>query len=328
MTTPALPARARTDCARVPIGTTTDGRGAASGRHQDEIDGEGLLAGRLIGRQFPRWAGLPIARVRSAGTDHAIYRLGDDMAVRLPRHARAAAAVAKEHRLLPVLAPQLPLAIPAPLGHGAPDGEYPYPWSVYRWLDGHNLADQPDLDQRHAAGQLGRFVAALRQIDPAGGPRRHFAAARSARSITESAPRSGGLGQDGTLDPALATTAWQAAMAAPAWTSPPAWVHADLHPANLLARRDRITAIIDFGELGTGDPAIDLLPAWALLTARTRDLFRAEASADDATWTRGRGWALGLGIGAVHYYRATNPVLAAIGLHSINQAIADYQLTG
>jgi aminoglycoside phosphotransferase (APT) family kinase protein len=117
-------------------------------------------------------------------------------------------------------------------------------------------------------------------------------------------------------------------MAAPAWTSPPAWVHADLHPANLLARRDRITAIIDFGELGTGDPAIDLLPAWALLTARTRDLFRAEASADDATWTRGRGWALGLGIGAVHYYRATNPVLAAIGLHSINQAIADYQLTG
>jgi aminoglycoside phosphotransferase (APT) family kinase protein len=127
------------------------------------------------------------------------------------------------------------------------------------------------------------------------------------------------------VNPQLATAAWEAALAAPAWDGAPVWVHADLYPVNLLARHGRLAAVIDFGGLGVGDPAIDLLPAWAWLTARTRYLFGAQTGASDATWVRGRGWALGLGLGAIHHYRHTNPVLAAIGQHSITEAIADYQ---
>jgi aminoglycoside phosphotransferase (APT) family kinase protein len=130
---------------------------------------------------------------------------------------------------------------------------------------------------------------------------------------------------DGTVDPDLVAAAWETALAAPAWDGPLTWVHADLHPANLLARHGRLAAVIDFGGLGVGDPAIDMLPAWAWLTAETRDLFRAEVGAQDATWARGRGWGLSLGLGAVHYYRVTNQVLAAIGQHAITQVIADFK---
>ncbi len=129
------------------------------------------------------------------------------------------------------------------------------------------------------------------------------------------------------MDADLATAAWETARTAATWDGAPVWVHADLHPANLLTRQGRLAAVIDFGGLGVGDPACDMLPAWALLTAQTRDLFRAEADVDDATWTRGRGWGLYLGLGAVHVYRATNPVLAAIGQHAITEAIADYRRT-
>jgi aminoglycoside phosphotransferase (APT) family kinase protein len=277
---------------------------------------------RLIARQFPRWAGLPIGRVRSAGTDNALYRLGADLVVRLPRTPGAAAGVDTEHRWLPRLSPLLPLAVPVPLGRGVPDDGYPYPWSVYRWLDGENLVDRPVADLADVAVRLGRFVATLQRIDGTGGPPSFRGGPVSALdSRVRGEIRD--LGADGTVDAGLATAAWETAMAAPAWDGPPIWVHADLYPVNLLARHGRLTAVIDFGGLGVGDPAIDMLPAWALLTAGTRDLFRAEVGVDEATWLRGRGWGLGLGLGAVHFYRATNPVLAAIGRHAIAEAIAD-----
>jgi aminoglycoside phosphotransferase (APT) family kinase protein len=292
----------------------------------DDVDVGLPLVRRLIGTQFPRWAGLPVTGVRSAGTDNAIYRLGNSMAVRLPRRPAAAADVARQQRWLPQLAPLLPLAVPAPLARGAPGEGYPFPWLVYRWLDGQNVVDEPEIDMPDAARQLGRFVAALQRIDATAGPPSTRGGPvsmlddRVRREIRD-------LAADGTVDPGLAAAAWQTALAAPAWNHAPVWVHADLYPVNLLARHGRLTAIIDFGGLGTGDPAIDMLPAWAWLTRQTRDLFRAEIKADDATWARGRGWALGLGLGAVHVYRATNPVLAAIGQHAIGEVLADHQRT-
>lgn len=288
-----------------------------------EIDIDATVVGRLIAQQFPRWASLPVTEVRSAGTDNATYRLGDQMVVRLPRLPRSVPNLAKEQRWLPRLAPMLPLAIPLPLAQGGPGEGFPFPWAVYRWLDGQNAADDPGLDLPEAAAQLGRFVAALQRINAAGGPPSFRAGPLSAlddRVRTEI----GELGADGIVDPGLATAAWETALAAPAWNGPPRWVHADLNPMNLLARQGRLTAVIDFGELAAGDPAIDLLPAWSWLTPQTRGLFRAEVKTDDATWERGRGWGLGLGLGAVHYYRVTNPVLAATGKHAITQALADY----
>ncbi|SRR6266536_675262 len=292
----------------------------------DEVDIDGPLVGRLITKQFPQWTDLPIAKVRSAGIDNVIYRLGDDMAVRLPRIPSAAQDVDTEQRWLPQLAPQLPIAIPVPLGKGVPDEGFPYPWSVCRWLDGENAVDRPIVDLPDAAEQLGRFIAALQRCDATAAPPSARAKPVSTRDHdVRSAIRH--LGADGTVDAAAATAAWETSLATPAWHGAPVWTHADLHPGNLLARQGRLAAVIDFGLLGIGDPACDMLPAWTLLTAQTRDLFRAQAKVDNATWTRGRGWGLRFGLGAMHVYRVTNPVLAAIGQHAITEAITDHQHT-
>jgi aminoglycoside phosphotransferase (APT) family kinase protein len=171
---------------------------------------------------------------------------------------------------------------------------------------------------------LDRFVAALERIDATGGPP-SFRGGPVSMLDDRVRGEIRDLGADGTINPDLATAAWETALAAPAWDGDPVWVHADLSPLNLLARHRRLTAVIDFGGLGLGDPAIDMLPAWSWLTAQTRGLFRAGARADDATWTRGRGWGLGLGLGAAHFYPASNRALAAIGRHAIAEVIADYQ---
>jgi aminoglycoside phosphotransferase (APT) family kinase protein len=285
---------------------------------------DGLLVRRLLAKQFPQWADLTITPVRSAGTDNAIYRLGDDMAVRLPRIASAAAHVDTEHRWLPRLAPLLPIAIPIPLGRGVPDERSPYPWSVYRWIDGENVVDATTIDLCDAAARLGRFVEALRRFGATGGPPSFRGGPISAHDDDVRATIHD-LSADGLVDMDVASAAWERTLAARAWQAAPVWVHADLHPANLLARHGRLAAVIDFGGLGVGDPACDLLPAWTVLTAQTREEFRAWAAVDDATWTRGRGWGLYLGLGAVRVYRVTNPVLAAIGAHAVAEVIADYQ---
>ena len=138
--------------------------------HSDELDIDAALVARLIAAQFPQWADLPIVKAPSAGTDHAMYRLADDMVVRLPRIPGAARQVDKEQRWLPHLAPQLPLQVPVPLGRGVPGQGFPMPWSVYAWLDGENAFDRPIIDLRDAAIELGGFVAALRSVDATGGP--------------------------------------------------------------------------------------------------------------------------------------------------------------
>lgn len=288
----------------------------------DEVDVDLSLARRLVATQCAQWADLPISEIASSGTDHAIYRLGDEMAIRLPRRPSAVPTLAKEQRWLPRLAPLLPLAIPMPLAQGAPAEGFPFPWSVYRWLDGQNVAADPVADMAGAAVQLGQFVTALQRIDTTDAPLTFRGGPLSAlndrvcREIRD-------LGAEDMLDPDQATAIWETAIAAPPWDGPPLWVHADLNPVNLLACGGRLTSVIDFGELGIGDPAIDLLPAWAWLTAGTRALFRSHVEADDATWVRGRGWALGLGVGAVRYYQHTNPVLAAIGQRTITEAATD-----
>lgn len=291
----------------------------------DEIDISQALVSGLITSQFPDWAHLPIAKVSSAGTDNAIYRLGDAMAVRLPRLGGAAATVAKEQRWLPRLAPQLPLSIPLPLAAGIPEGEFPYPWSVYRWLAGEDLAAGTDVDLCDVASQLGEFIAALQRIDTAAAPVSPRATPIEARDDDVVRVTIRQLSEEGSLDGDAAVAVWESALAAPVWNRPLVWIHGDLFPSNLLAVLGRLAAVIDFGLLGLGDPATDMLPAWTLLTARSRELFRAAAEVDDATWVRGRGWALSAGLGAVRVYRKTNPVLAAAGRHAIDQVVADHQ---
>ncbi|MFC9243211.1 aminoglycoside phosphotransferase family protein [Streptomyces sp. NPDC057136] len=295
--------------------------------HADEVDIDASLVGRLIAAQFPQWAHHPVTAVRSAGTDNAMYRLGEDMAVRLPRIPRAAGQVTKEQRWLPRLAPHLPLAVPVPLGLGEPGEGYELPWSVYRWLEGENVYDSPLTDQSHAAVELGRFVAALRTVDATGGPAGFRGGPVSTRD-TEVRDAIRDLGADGTVDADLAAAAWESALRLPQWEGEPVWLHGDLLPGNMLARDGRLTAVIDFGGLGTGDPACDTMAAWTLLSAGSRELFREAVEVDDATWARGRSWALTFGLTAYHYYRVTNPVLAAVGRRAVGEALDDFRREG
>jgi aminoglycoside phosphotransferase (APT) family kinase protein len=302
-----------------------DVRLSAGKMHADEVETDMALVGRLLAEQFRQWAELPIAPVPSAGTDNALYRLGDDLVVRLPRIHWAIGQVEKEQQWLPRLAPQLPLAIPAPLAMGEPGEGYPWRWSVYRWLVGENATRAPIEDMCQAAIELAGFIAALQNIDPTGGPppgphnvhRGVPLAARDA-STRESIAA---LRED--YDAATLTAIWDAALQAPEWRDRPVWIHGDLQSGNLLVRDGRISAVIDFGCLGVGDPACDVMVAWSFLSGEARDVFRAALQVDDATWERGRGWALSCAVGAVSYYRNTNPVLAGIGRFTITQVLAD-----
>jgi aminoglycoside phosphotransferase (APT) family kinase protein len=260
------------------------------------------LVRRLLAAQFPQWAELPIAPVPRSGMDNATYRLGDDMSVRLPRYQRWVGQVEAEQRWLPWLAPQLPLTISEPLGKGEPGEGYPFPWSVYRWLEGETATTDSLADPLGAAADLAGFVSALRRIDPTGGPVPRLSNAfRGERVGTEcdslfadSLVRSkiAKLKVTGLVDSDAVTAVWDAAVAAPAWHGPPVWVHGDLATGNLLAVDGRLSAVIDFGTLAVGDPAVDLLPAWLFLPDEARGAFRTAVDVDDATWARGRGLAL------------------------------------
>lgn len=295
--------------------------------HADEVETDVALVGRLLAAQFPRWAELPIAPVPSAGTDNALYRLGDDMAVRLPRIHWAVGQVEKEQHWLPRLAPHLPLAIPIPLAQGEPGEGYPWRWSVYRWLEGENATRAPIEDLRQGVTELTRFIAALQRIDTTGGPLAgtHNVSRGVPLAARDASTREAIAALHDTYDSAALTAAWEAALQAPAWHAPPVWIHGDLQGGNLLTSQGKLSAVIDFGCLGVGDPACDLIVAWNFFSAATRDVFRAALPVDDATWARGRGWALSTSVIALPYYQHTNPVLAAISRYAIDEVLADHK---
>lgn len=291
--------------------------------HADEVDIDPHLVERLVRHQFPQWAGLPVAPVDSAGTDNAIYRLGGDMAVRVPRHPRAAPQIEKEQRWLPKLAPQLPLAVPLPLGAGEPAEGYPWPWSIRRWLDGKSALVAPVADQHRLALDLAGFIAALQAIDPSGGPRpgAHNFGRGVPLAERDTRVRSAIAALDGGVDIDAATHAWKAALQAPVWDGPPVWLHGDLLPGNLLIHDGRLSGVIDFGGLAVGDPACDLFPVWTLLDREAREVFREALAVDHATWERGRGWALSMGLIVLPYYRDTNPTLVGIARRAIDAVL-------
>jgi aminoglycoside phosphotransferase (APT) family kinase protein len=298
---------------------------AAAKMHADEVATDAGLVRRLLAGQFPQWADLPIEPVPSAGTDNALYRLGNELVVRMPRISWATGQIDKERRWLPHLAPRLPLAIPAPVAVGEPAEGFPWRWSVYRWLDGENATLDRLADPDGAARDLAHFVRALQAIDATGGPLREPGTFGRGvpLAVRDAGTREAIAACDGLIDTHAATLAWEAALAAPAWRGPPVWLHGDLQSGNLLAVKRRLSAVIDFGALTIGDPACDLMVAWNLFTAGPRAVFRAAIAVDDATWARGRGWALSPALVALPYYRESNPGLAAIARHAIAEVLAD-----
>ena len=235
--------------------------------HEDELDIDVRLVRRLLRGQLPHWGDLPIERLVSSGTDNAMFRLGDDMVVRMPRIERAVAALAREHTWLPVLAPQLPLAVPTPLASGTADDEYPWAWSVYSWLEGDNAFEGRIDDVEEAVRELAGFIRGLQAVDTTGAPPPGRGRRGAPLEILYQQTRQTIEAARDLVDTEAVTAAWDAALREAGWHLDPVWVHGDIARGNLLVRGGRIRAVIDFGCSGVGDPACDLLVAWDLFDA-------------------------------------------------------------
>ncbi len=269
-------------------------------------DLDASLVRRLVASQFPRWAHLPVTAVLPGGNDNRTFRLGSELSVRLPSGPGYAAAVTKEQRCLPLLARQLPLPVPTPVGLGRPGQGYPFPWSVYRWIEGEPVSATGVSDSTAFATDLARFLVALRQADPTGGPTPgahsfwrggplatyHDETLAAIATLTASTGESGsGDGGGDGLDPHACRAVWDTATNS-TWEGDPVWFHGDVAVGNLLVRDDRLAAVIDFGTCGVGDPACDLVIAWTLFEGDSRAAFRRTVDLDAGTWARARGWAL------------------------------------
>ncbi len=292
--------------------------------HDDEIESDADLVRALLTAQFSHWAGLSIRPVASTGTSNAIYRLGEDLAVRLPRRPGGDRQFRREAEWLPKLAPHLPTPIPSPQGLGEPGERFPHAWAVCSWLEGVNPGEAEARSAAFAADLAG-VVAALQAISPAGGlppggPNSRRGAPLASR---DSAVREALAALAGELKLAAAVRVWEAALAAPVHEGEPVWLHGDLLAGNLLALDGRLSALIDFGCLGVGDPACDLMAAWTVLGPEARTVFRKALSFDEGAWARARGWALSVALIQIPYYRLTNPGLTAEAWRTVREVLAD-----
>jgi aminoglycoside phosphotransferase (APT) family kinase protein len=288
--------------------------------HAGEVGIDAALVRRLVAAQFPHLADLPIRAVRSTGTVNAIYRLGPRLCARLPRVATGVQSLERELAWLPGLAPRLTLPVPEPVARGRATGEYPFPWAIFRWIEGHPYRDAFVPDERRAAGALARFVAELRRIDRVGAPPGGRRPLRELDGATRRAIASAG----GVIDGAAAAAAWARALQAPAWDGgAPVWIHTDLLRPNVLVHRGRLCAVIDFGGAGVGDPAADVIAAWSVFGPIGRAAFRRALDVDAGTWHRARGYALHQALLIIPYYAETNPEFVALALRTVAQVLAD-----
>ena len=284
------------------------------------------LVSQLVAAQFPQWADLPIKPVEFDGWDNRTFRLGEDMSVRLPSAEWYTQQVEKEHRWLPRLAPLLPLLIPVPLAMGVPAYGYPWHWSIYRWLEGERATIECIADLRQFATTLAQFLTALQRIDPAGGPLpgKHNFFRGGPLTIYDIETRNAIAALDGKMDTDAATEVWEAAVKA-TWHDPPVWLHGDVSAGNLLVKEGRLSAVIDFGCSGVGDPACDLTIAWTLFSAESRQAFCSALPVDSATWARGRGWALWKALITLAGHINTDPLEAVKARHVIDEVLADHK---
>lgn len=298
--------------------------------HDDEVDIDAALVERLVAEQFPAWGGRPAVVVERSGTDNVTFRLGDELAVRLPRTAEKQGQVEMDLTWMPRLAPYVSLPVPEPLGLGDPGAGYPFSWGVYRWLPGEPY-DATRVDGEQAAYAIAEFVRSLQEVDVTGAP----------------VPPAGDVFARGTplhprdelfrealdelrdfFDTALVLDAWEASLAADTWDGVPKWIHGDLMPGNVLVADGKISAVIDFGTARAADPAGDVLAAWWLFDHHSRQTFRTALSVDSETWSRSRGWALSLSIIAMPYYRHRRPGTIADGRSFVAELLADFRAEG
>lgn len=302
--------------------------------HDNEIAISDQLVGRLIDEQFPEWASLSIMRLPPVGTDNQLFRLGDDLLVRMPRIDWAADAPAREMEWLPRIAPHLPARIPAPVALGEPCADYPFQWSVVPWLAGETITgtclgdDSDNVDWPQLAVDLGDFLVALRGVDATGAPLKMGGARGSDLSEADNWVREWTAKAGNRVDGSEVIAAWEESLNAPRWDGTPVWLHCDIHEGNLLVRDRRLSAVIDWGGLGAGDPAAEVKAAWGFLPPEVVPAFRDALGLDDAAWLRGRGWVLQPNISGMVYYEKTAPRMAESCRRTVELVLADFRTGG
>ena len=253
------------------------------------------LARKLIAEQFPEYASLPITDVEKQGHDNRTYRLGEHMLIRMPTAADYALKVPKEQELLPQLAKRLSINIPAPIKMGKPSANYPYPFSIYKWLPGKsiNLLTLTDQDKEQLAFDLAKFLKELQAITDVEGPEpgQHNWWRGDHVTVYDKGAREQIAELAEIIDVTQALALWEQACATK-WDKKPVWIHGDFAIGNILMDGGKLSAVIDFGGAAVGDPACDLVIAWTYLSGKAREVFISEMDMDSNTWLRARAWAL------------------------------------
>lgn len=287
--------------------------------HENEVDIDDDLVRHLVATQFPHLGELEIRAVESTGTVNAIYRLGHDFYVRLPRVAGWSDDLEKELRWLGFLGPRLSLAVPEPEGFGTPVSAYPLPWAIYRWMEGETYSADRIDDERQAASDLAQFVSELQHIETSEAPPSGRLPLRQLDEVTRHA-----IGSiDKGIDHEAVMASWEQSLGGPEWEGTGVWRHCDLLAPNLLVKDGRLVAVLDFGTVGIGDPAADVIAAWSVFGPHGRESFRNALDVDDETWIRARGYALHQALLIIPYYVETNPLFAATARRTVEQVLSD-----
>lgn len=293
--------------------------------HVDEVRVTEDQVRRLLSEQMPQWADLELTQLRTEGTDHVLFRLGDDLLVRMPKIGWAVDQAERDARWLSQLAPHLPVPVPAPFAVGEPGAGFPWPWSVVPWIEG-DIAGPAERSRCALAHDVAGFARALHRVTSDGGPpktdRERGAPlppndAKAHEALTELAAHDDGFVLDEVAE------VWADAVKAPPWDRPPVWIHGDLQPGNLIVRDGRLAAVIDFGGLGLGDPAPDVAAAFWTFRGEARRVYREAIGYDEATWRRARGWALLPSLTGLSYYRHTFPKMMELARGTIDAVLED-----
>ncbi len=289
-----------------------------------EVDISVDLVRALIVAQTPELGELTVEPM-AFGWDNALFLVGDSLLARLPRRLAGVALIESEQRWLRQLAPRLPLPIPAPIHCGVPGGGFPWPWSICPYVPGTSVLDLFErgdalADAVAEAERLGGFLGALHRPAPADAPANPHRGVPLAERDERFRSQVASLGA--SVDGPRLLEQWDAGLEVPGWSRAPVWLHGDVHPGNVITDRGRIVGVVDFGDITSGDPAVDLAGGWMFFAPPARAVFRRAAGADDRTWATARAWALCLGV-ATLANSADNPPFARHARRTIAAVLAD-----
>ncbi|CAG9606956.1 aminoglycoside phosphotransferase family protein [Pseudoneobacillus rhizosphaerae] len=284
------------------------------------------LVSKLINEQYPEWSDLYIKPVKNSGNDNRTFHLGDNMSVRLPSAAGYAPQVEKEQKWLPILAEKLSLPIPVPIAKGNPNEEYPWSWSINKWLEGEHLSHNNIENLNQMAKDLGLFLKELQDIDTNEGPLagKHNFYRGGSLSIYNDETRNAIKNNKEDFAGGSLSEIWWLALDSE-WELKPVWVHGDIAPGNLLVKDGKLSAVIDFGILGVGDPSCDAAIAWTFFDDASRKVFKNELNLDEATWNRARGWALWKALITYDVQKDFDKVKAKEAFNTIWKIVEDYK---